>query len=354
MRARRPSPKRVYIHIGTPKSGTTYLQANLHENAPSLKKQQGLLYPSQRKGDMFHAMADLRGGVTEWRVNPDRVDGAWARIATRINAFSGASIISQEQLCGASREQVRRMLGDLPDHEHHVVITARSLDLVVPASWQQRVKQGGVLTFGAFRELILDPRSDSRPARGFWGQQDLPAILSRWGEGIPPDHVHVVACPPPGTEPGQLWRRFCSVVGIDPARTVEATERSNVALGITEIELMRRLNLVCRERGLSRVLTPVIRQQVVGEALRRYSSPRPRCPKDLVAVLEEVSRRWIDEIRERGYSVVGDLEELVPVPSDVEYVDPDNVDVAGALDVAVGTIADLLAEVHELRNGSTA
>ena len=51
-------PRRVFLHIGTPKSGTTYLQEKLALNRELVAKQ-GLTYPETRSGNHFEAALDL-------------------------------------------------------------------------------------------------------------------------------------------------------------------------------------------------------------------------------------------------------------------------------------------------------
>ncbi|NUS49791.1 MAG: hypothetical protein HOQ22_01965, partial [Nocardioidaceae bacterium] len=60
---------RVFLHIGAPKSGTSYLQSTLWRNR-ALLREHGLLLPGSRAAH-YQAMADLRGGVwtdghSEW------------------------------------------------------------------------------------------------------------------------------------------------------------------------------------------------------------------------------------------------------------------------------------------------
>ena len=43
-----------------------------------------------------------------------------------------------------------------------------------------------------------DPTRESRIATWFWGVQEIPDILDRWGADLPPERVHLVTVPPPG------------------------------------------------------------------------------------------------------------------------------------------------------------
>ena len=53
--------RRVYLHVGTPKSGTKYLQSLLHANRDTLRGR-GVLYPGHRPFDQILASLDVRHG----------------------------------------------------------------------------------------------------------------------------------------------------------------------------------------------------------------------------------------------------------------------------------------------------
>jgi hypothetical protein len=57
---------------------------------------------------------------------------------------------------------------------------------------------------------------------------------------------------------------------------------------------------------------------------RRTGTPRLSLPPDVRTWADELAQSWVAELRERGYDVVGDLEELLPAPSQTPYADPDH------------------------------
>ena len=68
------SQRRVYLHVGTPKSGTSYLQDKLALNRDELERQ-GLDYVRTRTGDHFEAALDLIGERGPARRRPPRPVG---------------------------------------------------------------------------------------------------------------------------------------------------------------------------------------------------------------------------------------------------------------------------------------
>ena len=95
---------RLYLHVGVPKSGTTFLQRALLSNQDGLREA-GFLYPGADHEEMFRAAMDVRSSYETWGRKPEDVAGAWQRLCTQARAFDGTSIISHEILGAASPEQ---------------------------------------------------------------------------------------------------------------------------------------------------------------------------------------------------------------------------------------------------------
>ena len=119
---------------------------------------------------------------------------------------------------------------------------SRVRDLVrqIPAEWQENVKHRAQLSYGAFLDQIHDPERDTRIGAWFWGVQEIPEILDRWGQDLPPEHVHLVTVPPPGGAPELLWKRFSQAFGLDGIDLDLEAERHNPSLGVPETTLVRR------------------------------------------------------------------------------------------------------------------
>ena len=148
---------RVLVHIGAPKTGTSFVQDVLWLNRDSLAKQ-GILYPADRFDEHFLAALDLM--EMQWGGLEHQAVGAWDRLAERVRAWHGTSIVSHEILATASRQQVRRALDSLGDAEVHIVLSARDLVRQIPAEWQENVKHRRT------RRLPRVPRQDHRRAAG--------------------------------------------------------------------------------------------------------------------------------------------------------------------------------------------
>ena len=230
---------RVLVHVGAPKTGTSFVQDVLWLNRESLAEQ-GVLYPADRFDEHFLAALDLM--QLQWGGLEQQAVGAWDRLAGHVREWRGTAIVSHEILATASRQQVRRALDSFGDAEVHVVLSARDLVRQIPAEWQENLKHRRTLGYRAFLDTITDGRRSSELASWFWGVQEVPDILDRWGGSLPPERVHLVTVPKPGADPGLLWQRFASVFGLDAAALAPDTTRANPSLGVPETALLRRVN----------------------------------------------------------------------------------------------------------------
>jgi hypothetical protein len=230
----------VYVHVGPPKTGTTYLQDVLWRNQRTLAGC-GVVVPG-RQIDHFHAALDLRGIAFGGHDNPE-VPGAWDRLVSRaLGATGGRVVLSHEVFAGARPEEIARAVSDLSPAAVHVVYAVRDLGRQLPAVWQEGLKNRKTIRYEAFLRRTLQPEVSIE--RGFWRAQHAVAVLARWREHLPVERIHVVTLPPAGAAASGdvLWRRFCDALGIDGAGVDLDVARSNASLSPTQCELLRRLN----------------------------------------------------------------------------------------------------------------
>lgn len=328
------SEQRVVLHVGLPKSGTTYLQGLLASSRDRLRAA-GILYPFLRPGAMFHGAVEVRGSHDKFGLSAADVAGTWEALCERARQHGGTTIISHEVLAGANPEQVRTALAPLAGMDVHVVVTARDLGRQAVAHWQEEVKLGATYSFADFERTQL--RADTGPGAGpddggtrphFWYAQDFADCLHRWGTGLARQgHAHLVPLPRPGADPAELWNRFAAAAGIDPG-VLDPTDQApaNPSLGVAEIALLRAVNagLAGRlERG--EYLRLVKRGYAEGELARR-PGPRARAPYDLGTVFETATATWLEQARRGGVVVHGDPADLSPVLAGPDDPRPDDVE----------------------------
>ncbi|HET7431183.1 MAG TPA: hypothetical protein VFJ89_06735 [Nocardioides sp.] len=342
--------RRVLLHVGTPKTGTSYLQHVLFHNRRLLRLK-GVSYPADRFDAHFLAALDLMR--MPWGGLEAQAIGRWDRLAEKVRDFHGTSIISHEILATASRAQIGRALESLGHGrgaEIHLVLSVRDLVRQIPAEWQENVKHRAALSYGAFLDQIQDPRREGRIPTWFWGVQEIPDILDRWGHDLPPEHVHVVTVPPAGGSPDLLWKRFVDAFGLDGIDLQLDGERVNPSLGSAETTLIRRINRAANEELDPVHYRPLVRELLAHQTLsRRTETPRLALPPDVHPWATELEEAWIEEVRRRGYDVVGDLDDLRGAPPVTEYADPDHPDESLVAGAAVDALKAVLLDHARLQ-----
>lgn len=337
-----PTTPKVFVHIGAPKTGTTFVQNVLWHNREQLAAD-GVLYPYERPHQHFEAMLDLRERA--WGARPaGHSRGTWDMVAKRSVDWDGSTVIlGNEILGGATQRQVGRLADSLASAEVHVIFTARDLARQLVSDWQEHIKHRHTLTLERFVDDLIEHGHDAPPPFGemFWGLHDAAYVLERWARVIPADRIHVVTLPPPGAPRDALWQRFCSVTGLDPARYSLKVRRSNTSLGLAEAEVLRRVNL-----RVPKMRPPdydaLVRLRLTGQVLNG-SGGQIVLPEGRMPWVRSRSRAMIDALRDGGYDVVGDLDELLPRPEDHEgYVATHAIRAKRMLPIAIKSTAMLL------------
>jgi hypothetical protein len=335
-----PRARTVFLHVGSPKTGTTYLQDVLHTHRKRLRDV-GILYPGKGNRAHFLAALDLRGIRFAGYDDPD-VPGSWQRLAGQARSWPGVSLLSHEILAGAEESEIVTAVSSFGDADVHVIITARDLARQIPSMWQENIKNRQTTPWSDYMTMLRDsvgedaPPGIRTPGHRFWRSQDAADIAARWGKEVGADHVHLVTVPGPGSGPGELWRRFAGVVGIDSTVLDGRIGRPNPSLGVVETELLRRLN----ERVADTMVWPSYRAQIkhrLAENVLVQTQLRGplRLPTDQRPWAEEWSRDLVAHLSDSGVDVVGDLRDLLPAqPEESQAYSPEEVTDGDILEAA--------------------
>jgi hypothetical protein len=329
--------RRICLHIGGPKTGTTYLQTVMWRNRPALAEQ-GLLYPGDRRMDHHDATLAVREASMGGRLEQTRT--AWQRLTTAAAEHPGDAILSHEFYCAATAEQAARAIEHLGPEKVHLVFTVRDYVRAVPAYWQEALKMRYPDGLGAYTRAALD-----RTLTGPWSwlTLDAAAILQRWSSTLPPERVHVITVPAAGAPKTLLWQRYAKVLGIAPESCVTDVAVANESLGVAQAELLRRLKpRLDDDFHEGSVMYRWVREVLGHQILVPQGGPRVGLRRGEAEAFRDLSAQAAAEIREAGYHVVGDLAELVP--DDLcERPHPDDLEAHELLEAALDTIAVLLS-----------
>ncbi|MBB5828535.1 hypothetical protein ACGFI4_29180 [Micromonospora carbonacea] len=330
--------RRVFLHVGAPKTGSTFVQDVLWRNRRELKRAGILLPGSARAQDA--AMTDLR--QVPWRDADLR--WTWDRLAAKARGWPGDVIISNEGLGGASSVQAARAVESLLPAEVHIVVAGRDLWRTLPSTWQQSIRARSGWRFGAFLGAVERGEFDT-----FWENYTANRMLRRWGDLVPAERRHLVTVPPPGAPHDTLWHRFAGIMGIPDGLCELAAPTSNPSLGAAEAEVLRRVNLALGDRyPLRRPYQEVVQRHLVDSVLRqRGNGLRFGVGLDRAAWVADQAERQITELRDYPCQVAGDLAELRPTGM-TQSRSPDELDDGQVLTTAIETIVAMLEQAEAL------
>jgi hypothetical protein len=307
-------------------------------------RRQGVLFPGQRRVDHLYASLVIRNAPNLERRDP-RAPSAWDRLLRQIRAFDGTAVISHEFFGAASAEQAQAVLKALAPAELHVVVTARDCLSVLPALWQEHVKFRSTVPLAGF-----GADGDDDPLRVWgWRTIDTVKVLQRWGATLPRERVHVIPVPRKGAPPNELWRRFAGLLGVDPDSCDTTAATANTSLGVAEVELMRKVNAhLGGQIRTAKAVSRWLRTYLAAEVLAPRGGDRYGPDPQQEAVLRKRAVETVDALRDAGYDIIGDLDELLPPERSSSLRHPDDVTPAELSEVGAATIARLLEDLQRV------
>lgn len=344
------TPKRVFLHVGSPKTGTTFLQHVLWSQR-DLAREQGLLLPLGSFQDHFLASVDVRELSYEPRF-PARAIGIWTRLVEEGTAWDGNVLVSHELFAATTAEQAVRAVREWGDADVHVVVTARDLERQIPAEWQEHLKHRSAVTFTDFVDEL---RTRGPRASWFWTVQDCADVCRRWGAAVPTEKIHLVTVPPRGSRPEALWERFAGLIGLEPEAFDLGWSAANSSLRAEQAELLRRVNAQLGGRlPIPGPYPETVKEIFAQDVLAGREGARVALSGDNRAFAVQRSAQIADELRDLGVHVVGDLGELVPPAGQAEHDGgttdrPESSADAALLDESVEALSELLVRLSEQR-----
>ena len=333
--------RRAFLHIGLPKTGTTFLQDVVWSQRDQLGSA-GLLIPGRHRRRHLLASLEVREDARLEKRAGDTT-APWQELVDECRDHDGDILITHEFFAAASPRQIRRMAEDFADRDLHVIITARAMVDLGISRWQEWVRNGGNDDIDSF-----PVRSEYDPTDEWgWGSCDLADVLERWGSVLPHDRIHVLPMAPGRSAAHDLWLSFAGVLGLDGSRYPAPESERNQSLGLVETEVLRRINADLTNFRSAGDRGRWIRGYLAQPDLMKPSGERFRPGPETLADLEARGRRGVAMLQDGGYDVVGDLALLEP--SEVSGLrHPSEVTDAEMLEFTATVVAALLDRARTL------
>jgi len=346
--------KRVVLHIGTMKSGTSFVQSALARN-PGVLADAGARYLGGTFGRQTKAVLEINR-------SPKKTDRhvRWRALSEEAREYPGEiGVVSMEFLSFVGEHQLAPFLDPLEGLEVEVVLTVRDQFRAIPAQWQTFTRNFGTDDWETYQRRIAASGwrgRGSQAAKTFHRAQDVVPILERWSAPESVRRVTVVTLPAPDAPRDELWRRFCAAARM-PAEDADLGDlRDNVSLGYASCDFLRRLNIHLEDvppRSYRKAMRPLAREIL---APLRDTEGRPELDRGGVDLARHRNQDIRDAVATHGYQLVGSLDDL-PVPEETdaaEHVAPPPDEQVTRAAEAVRAYADGLVERRPRRAPTSA
>ncbi|HET6168167.1 MAG TPA: hypothetical protein VFE07_15145 [Marmoricola sp.] len=337
---------KVFLHIGLPKTGTTYLQTLMWADRDQMRAQ-GVLLPGRERRDHLWSTRIIREDPN-LPTYDDRVRESWGVLKDEIAAWDGTALISHEFFAGAAEDQAARMVAELAPAEVHLVVTAREPVGLYSGGWQESLKNRDARTMPEFAEAEV---SESSMSVWNWRTLDVRLVLERWAPTVPPERVHVLPLPPPGSPRELLWQRYAGLIGLDADSFDLSPTFPNESMGVVEAETLRRVNLHLKDEDFERPFDRgvYIRTFLADERLATRDGERYWPTEEILATCRERGAAAVAHIEAAGYDVIGDVRDLL-VADDLEpRRSVDSVTEDEVAEVATELVGTLMHDVRRIR-----
>ena len=324
--------KRLIIHPGFHKSGTTALQGAFALNR-QLLSEKGILYPSIGT-KAHHRVAwaltqkpwgwSKRGG----EVTPSRT---WDQMADRIKkAKEEVVVLSSEFFSELDGERIRKIRSEIKGRDIEILFTLRPLAKLLPSSYQQYLKYGITTPYDEWLHAILDNPGASKISPTFWKRHSHGKVVARWVDIFGKGNVKLLIVNE--AEPSFLFDELNKLLNLPMGTISPAASGSNRSLTMEEISLLLELNRQFPKDRIWDEYEIFVRDGYIRE-LTDYGPPasdkaRLLTPEWAIDKANELGRQNKEELLNSGIQIIGDIESLgnstVPTGSS-NY--PDSIDI---------------------------
>ena len=309
--------RKLVIHAGFHKTGTTALQHSLSASGSALHKQ-GWVYPvlshGQSQSDSALALAKRGWGWKGGGSKPIPMK-TWNRLVTRINRDSGNSVISSEFFSELQLTHIEKIKTAFPKHEIQIVFTIRALDAIFPSNFQQALKGGSDLGYEDWLERILNDYQNGKRS-SFWRRNQHALVIERWVDVFGKEQVTLITSDVQNQR--ALYERFETLLGLKPDSLVrESGTGLNRGLLLDEISLILEVNRKYPKNGRWNEYQTFIKHGVIDKftstpAETVDETNRLRTPAKFAKQINEIAKLELARVRDLDVDVLGSFGELEP------------------------------------------
>jgi len=295
--------KKLFLHIGFNKTGSTYIQNCLVANADRLKRL-GFLYPSAPGASYLNNNQHVplavvtTGASLHWmRVNPHRklgIQSAKDDLLAEVDNSGLRNVIISSEAFGEvtiGDEHVAKVLSHFREFDIWIVAYVRRQDHYIVSAYQEDIKNGSDRTFDLEQALASE-------------QYHFFRRLKPWVKQLGGERVLIREFDRDRWVGRDLFLDFLAALGIR-GDSWQLARVANEGLDIREIELLRRLNAQLKKQvsGKNAMRRRNQLRAVVLRAIRSVGSPSSARQK--MRLSRSQAKRVAEEFLEENIQMLG-------------------------------------------------
>jgi hypothetical protein len=304
--------KKIIVHAGFHKTGTTAIQSSFFAATKELEKA-GITYPHVGGKAHHKAISSLMGKTWGWedRGGVPATDKKWQEFLTKIKRAKGTALISSEFLCELDDEQIAKFKRDIAVDDVKIYFTLRPLLKIIPSAYQQHLKIGIKSNYEKWLHSILDEPGVSTITPSFWVRHMHSEVLAKWAKHFGKENVFLIAVDE--MQPQFIYDQFNKVFELNPDFLKPQNDQdSNRSLTLNEIELLRAVNKKFPKKRSWHDYETFIRngafKYLTNKVVPGPEEARLLTPQWAVDIAEFLSLKSVKEIKELGITIIGDLD----------------------------------------------
>ncbi|MEY3317986.1 MAG: hypothetical protein RL540_358 [Actinomycetota bacterium] len=308
------SERRLVIHAGFHKSGTTALQEAFDAQSEELKSA-GIIYPNIGRKAHHRVAWALTGRAWGWskRGGEKTSMQQWAQLAKSVNSSDEETIlISSEFFSELNGDAIRTIFSEIKNRKVEVIFTVRPLVKLLGSSYQQYLKYGTKVDYTTWLHSVLDNPGESKVNPTFWMRHFHGRVVARWVDVLGPKNATVIIVDE--SKPEFLFDSINEYLGLPQGFLKAQQTGSNRSLGMEEIALLIEINKrFPQERDWNEY------EVFIRDGYIRRLTDHVKAPKDAARLLtpqwaidkgNEVGAQNKKELLATGARIMGDIESL--------------------------------------------
>ena len=343
--------KKLIIHPGFHKTGTTSLQQALAVSRKNLLKE-NFYYPKISGMAQHRAAWAVIEKTWGWKNKGGRkiAYSEWESLEKRIRKSKNTVLLSSEFFSQASQKQLEKLKSNLDNFDSKIIFTWKPLPFLLASSYQQYLKYGIKASYEEWLHSIFDTPRQSKITASFWERNLHGEVIEKWSNIFGSENISIISVDE--KNPTFLFDSYTCLAVIPPG-VLHLPEQAviNRSLTASEIALLLHINLNYPKDARWDSYELFIRR---GNIRALSSSPqldpndeKLMTPKWAIDKAIEINGQNVIDIKKLGIKIVGNLDrddfQNIPTGTNAKI---EKISIATAAHAMMGLNLSLLNQAH--------